>query len=42
MFSSPTPFYRDMEKAYAAGADVLAVHGMQHAEMKSAMQSEDE
>ncbi|KAK0260194.1 hypothetical protein LTS09_005010 [Friedmanniomyces endolithicus] len=42
MFSSPTPFYRDMEKAYAAGADVLAVRGMQHAEMKSAMQTYDE
>ncbi|KAK1064032.1 hypothetical protein LTR12_015173 [Friedmanniomyces endolithicus] len=42
MFSSPTPFYRDMEKAYAAGADVLAVRGMQHAEMKSAMQPDDE
>ncbi|KAK0945634.1 hypothetical protein LTR29_002989 [Friedmanniomyces endolithicus] len=42
MFSSPTPFYRDMEKAYAAGADVLAMRGMQHAEMKSAMQADDE
>ena len=35
MFSSSRPFYRDMERAYAAGADVLAMRTEQDADVKA-------
>lgn len=43
MFSSTRPFYRDMERAYAAGADVLATRGMVGSEKaKDTMQVEND
>ncbi|KAK3659350.1 hypothetical protein LTR56_001240 [Elasticomyces elasticus] len=41
MFNARKPFYRDMERAYAAGADVLAARGMSDTDLKSSMQAEE-
>ncbi|KAK3619482.1 hypothetical protein LTR56_023983 [Elasticomyces elasticus] len=41
MFNARKPFYRDMERAYAAGADVLAARGMSDTDLKRSMQAEE-
>lgn len=42
MFGSNRPFYRDMERAYALGGDVLATHGGQAPEKALSMNEEKE